>query len=150
MSNCIRPHADGQAPDEEFPDATKVPSRTIGGRVRHIRKQRGLTQERLARRADVSLNVIGRLELGAVNDPHYSTLSRIAKALLVPVSSLTENPDDGEELPDIVLPQDEREQLKRVVKRWEERLNPHQLMYLAGAFEDAAQRMREREKAHHG
>ena len=46
-----------------------------------------MTQERLARKANVSLAYISRLEIG-MHDPKLSTLDKIAKALGVPVSDL--------------------------------------------------------------
>ncbi len=63
----------------------------IGGRVRAARKAVGLSQEGLARQADVSLNVVSRLERGSIADPHISTLSRIADGLGVPVGELLED-----------------------------------------------------------
>ncbi|PLS84027.1 MAG: hypothetical protein CYG60_20130 [Actinobacteria bacterium] len=60
----------------------------IGKRVRTAREARGITQEELARRAGVPLNRVGRIETGAVTDPHYSTLSRIADGLGVSVAEL--------------------------------------------------------------
>jgi len=62
----------------------------IGKRVRDAREARELTQEELARRAGVPLNRVGRIETGAVTDPHYSTLSRIADGLGVSVGELLE------------------------------------------------------------
>jgi transcriptional regulator with XRE-family HTH domain len=62
----------------------------IGKRVRDAREARGLTQEELARRAGVPLNRVGRVETGAVTDPHYSTLSRIADGLGMSVGELLE------------------------------------------------------------
>ena len=62
----------------------------IGKRVRDAREARELTQEELARRAGVPLNRVGRIETGAVTDPHYSTLSRIADGLGLSVSELLE------------------------------------------------------------
>jgi transcriptional regulator with XRE-family HTH domain len=57
-------------------------------RIRELRKAQGLSQEKLARQADLSLNLIGRLEGGQVTDPHYSTLRGLARALGVPVEDL--------------------------------------------------------------
>jgi transcriptional regulator with XRE-family HTH domain len=62
----------------------------IGKRVRARRKELNLTQEALARRADVSHNLINRIERGETRDPHVSTLAVIADALGVPVSELLE------------------------------------------------------------
>jgi transcriptional regulator with XRE-family HTH domain len=60
----------------------------IGDRIRTARKAANLTQEELARLAEVNLNVITRLERGASRDPHISTLHRIAHALGVSVDEL--------------------------------------------------------------
>lgn len=61
---------------------------SIGDKVRATRKAAGISQEEVARRAGVSLNVINRLERGVILDPHYSTLRGIASALGVPVEDL--------------------------------------------------------------
>ncbi len=60
----------------------------LGKRIRAARKSAGLSQEALARRAELSLNSMGSLERGEALDPHISTLSGIADALGVPVSEL--------------------------------------------------------------
>ena len=46
-----------------------------------------MTQEQLARRADLSLGYVQRLEVGR-HDPPVSTLRALAKALGVPVTEL--------------------------------------------------------------
>ena len=61
---------------------------SIGDKVRATRKAAGISQEEVARRAGVSLNVINRLERGVILDPHYSTLRGIAHALGMPVEQL--------------------------------------------------------------
>jgi transcriptional regulator with XRE-family HTH domain len=60
-----------------------VVEETIGSRVRRARKARGLTQEGLARAADMSLPGVARLEQSGGLDPHYSTLMKLADALEV-------------------------------------------------------------------
>ena len=50
-------------------------------RIRDLRKEAGLTQEELARQVGVTLNALGNLERGISQDPHYSTLFGIARAL---------------------------------------------------------------------
>ncbi len=64
----------------------------LGERVRTVRKTRDLSQEALAREAGVSLNLVNKLERGVVTDPHYSTLSGIARALGVSVQALVREP----------------------------------------------------------
>lgn len=56
--------------------------------LRERRKELGMSQEEVARRAGVSLNLINRLERGVVADPHISTLFGIASALDTKVSVL--------------------------------------------------------------
>lgn len=65
----------------------------LGGRIRAERKAQNLSQEALARRADVSMNVIARLERGVITDPHYSSLSNIAQALGLSIGELVGEPE---------------------------------------------------------
>jgi len=65
----------------------------LGEHIRTLRKERNLSQEALARRADVSLNLVGKLELGMVTNPHYATLAGLARALDVTVEELVEEPE---------------------------------------------------------
>jgi len=60
----------------------------IGSRIRAARKSAGLSQEELARRADLSLNGVAILERGKRTDPHVSTVNRLAGALGVPAQEL--------------------------------------------------------------
>ncbi len=62
----------------------------IGEHVRAARKRAGLSQDALARRADMSLSAITTIELGTRADPHYSSLSKIAGALGMSVGQLLE------------------------------------------------------------
>ena len=64
----------------------------IGGRIRAARKALGMTQEELARRAGMSLKGMGDIERGAIPDPHFSSLHKIAAGLDVPVGELLEEP----------------------------------------------------------
>jgi predicted transcriptional regulator len=57
--------------------------------VKRLRAAAQLTQEGLARRAQVSLGYIARLETGHY-DPKLSTLKKLARALGVPVTALVE------------------------------------------------------------
>ena len=59
----------------------------FGLHLRILRKSAGLSQQKLAYKADVSLSQISRLERGLLN-PTLSTLSVLAKALEVPLEDL--------------------------------------------------------------
>ncbi len=63
---------------------------SIGDRIRTARKAAGLSQEELARRAGMSLKGMGDIERGLIPDPHYSSLSKIANGLGVPIGELLE------------------------------------------------------------
>ncbi|MGH2588563.1 MAG: helix-turn-helix domain-containing protein [Dehalococcoidia bacterium] len=52
----------------------------IGEQIRRLRRERGLSQAELARKAHTSQAAIARLELGDV-DPKISTLDRVCEAL---------------------------------------------------------------------
>jgi transcriptional regulator with XRE-family HTH domain len=62
----------------------------IGKQLRKARRARGLTQEELARRANMSLNGLAQLEQGGRTDPHYSTLNKLATALDMSVAEFLE------------------------------------------------------------
>ena len=61
--------------------------RSLGDRIREIRKDRLLSQEALAERADIHVNHLRRIELGQAN-PTYLVLLRLSGALEVPLPSL--------------------------------------------------------------
>ena len=64
----------------------------IGSRIRTARKAAELSQEELARRADMSLNGFADIERGHIRDPHYSSLKKIADGLGIPVGALLGEP----------------------------------------------------------
>ena len=59
----------------------------FGRRLKLIRARVGLTQEGLARAADVSLSTVAKLERGEV-DPSWNSVQRLAKALGVKTEGL--------------------------------------------------------------
>ena len=56
--------------------------------VEKLRKQKGLSQERLARLADVANNTIIKIESGENKNPTLGTLRKVAKALDISVDEL--------------------------------------------------------------
>lgn len=61
---------------------------TISKNIRRLRKQKGISQDRLSKLADISLNTIAKLELDDSQNPTIETLQKIAKALDVKVEDL--------------------------------------------------------------
>jgi transcriptional regulator with XRE-family HTH domain len=53
----------------------------ITQRLRRLRESKGLSQEKLARLADVANNTIIKIEAGKNQNPTLNTIKKIAKAL---------------------------------------------------------------------
>ena len=56
--------------------------------IKTFRKQRGLSQEELAREADVTYSTLIKLESGSNKNPTVKTLQQIAQALDVTLDDL--------------------------------------------------------------
>ena len=62
----------------------------LAANVKKYRAKQGLTQEALARKANVSYNTIIKIESQGIKDPRVGTLKKIADALNVSVDILIE------------------------------------------------------------
>jgi DNA-binding XRE family transcriptional regulator len=60
----------------------------ISKNIRGLRLRRGISQDRLSKLADLSLNTIVKIEAGRNNNPTIVTLSKIAKSFNVQVDDL--------------------------------------------------------------
>ncbi len=60
----------------------------IAKTVKRLREKVGLSQEKLARLADVSNNTLINIEAGKQDNPTIETLKKIAKALNAPIEDL--------------------------------------------------------------
>jgi len=60
----------------------------IAKTVKRLREKAGLSQEKLARLADVSNNTVINIEAGKQNNPTIETLKKVANALQVGVDDL--------------------------------------------------------------
>lgn len=60
----------------------------LARKVKQLREKLGLSQEKLARLADVSNNTVINIEAGKQDNPTIETLKKIAKALEVGVDGL--------------------------------------------------------------
>lgn len=61
---------------------------TISKNIRKLRELKGISQDRLSKIADISLNTIAKLELDNTQNPTIETLQKIAKALNVSIEDL--------------------------------------------------------------
>src|SRR5579875_1011287 len=74
-----------------------TPANSVGARVQHIRKRRGLTQQELAGSAGVSVSLVKKLEQGERADVRVETARKLAAALRVPTTRLLpHHSGDGE------------------------------------------------------
>lgn len=60
----------------------------IAKKIRELRNKKGLSQEKLARLAEVSYNTIVKIESGESKNPTFQTMAGIAKALGVSLDEL--------------------------------------------------------------
>ena len=58
--------------------------------IKKYRNKLGLTQEALARKANISYNTIIKIESNGIMDPRVGTLKKIARALDVSIDNLVE------------------------------------------------------------
>ena len=63
---------------------------TVGGRIRTLRLERGMTLPTLAEKSDLSKGLLSKLENSDAPNPSLDTLHKIAKALDVTLSDLLE------------------------------------------------------------
>ena len=60
----------------------------IGNNLRKLRKEKGLSQEKLARLSGISLNTLTKIESGFAKKPTIQTVVKVAKALEVSLDEL--------------------------------------------------------------
>ena len=65
-----------------------VKDKMLAKRIRELRNKKGLSQEKLARLADVSYNTIVKIESGESENPTIKTMARIARALGISLDAL--------------------------------------------------------------
>src|SRR3954470_5695703 len=76
-------------PDESTPVAPAISSmlQDLGNQVRTLRKDRGLTLERLSELSGLSIGIVSQIERGRGN-PSFATLAQLAHGLDIPVGRL--------------------------------------------------------------
>ena len=61
--------------------------KSVGKRIKFLRENKGLTQEKLAEKTGLSLDYIGKIEVN-INKPGFKTLIKIANALNVHIKEI--------------------------------------------------------------
>ncbi len=59
----------------------------LGKRIKHLRINAHLTQEKLAEKSEISLDYLGKIEVN-INKPGLKTLIKISNALDVPIKEI--------------------------------------------------------------
>lgn len=62
---------------------------SLASNLKSLRDKKGLSQDRLAKLADVANNTIIKIEQGKNTNPTLATLNKVAKALEVGIDKLT-------------------------------------------------------------
>jgi len=62
--------------------------KTISENIKRLRNKLGLTQDDLAKEADIKYTTLMKVESGTVNKPSVQTMAKIAKALNVSIEDL--------------------------------------------------------------
>lgn len=60
----------------------------IGDNIKKIRRKTGLTQDGLARKADIPYTTLTKIESNVVKKPSVQTIAKIAEALGVDIEAL--------------------------------------------------------------
>ena len=61
----------------------------LGKRIKFLREKARLTQEKLAEKAGISLDYLGKIEV-SINKPGIKTILKLANALELPIKELFE------------------------------------------------------------
>lgn len=67
----------------------------LGENIKKIRKKRNLTQDKLARLADIPYTSITKIETGVIKSPSVQTVAKIAKALNISLDELIRGVNNG-------------------------------------------------------
>ena len=62
--------------------------RDIGDKVKEVRKAKGLTQDALAKKADIPYTTLTKLESNVITKPSIQTVEKIAKGLRITIDEL--------------------------------------------------------------
>ena len=61
---------------------------TIGDKIKKLRNKQGLTQDKLARKANLPYTTLTKIETNVITKPSIQTVAKIAKGLGVSIDNL--------------------------------------------------------------
>lgn len=60
----------------------------LGRKIQKLRKEKGLSQDELARKADIPYTTLTKIEIGVIKKPSVFAVAKIAEALDVDINDL--------------------------------------------------------------
>lgn len=60
----------------------------LGLKIKKLRKEQGLSQDELARKADIPYTTLTKIEIGVIKNPSFDSVSKIAEALGITLDDL--------------------------------------------------------------
>lgn len=69
-------------------ESSKKNDKTVGDKIRAIRKEKGLTQDQLARQCDLPYTTLTKLESNVITKPSIQTVEKVAKGLKLTIDEL--------------------------------------------------------------
>ena len=63
-------------------------SRNVGDKIKAIRKEKGITQDALSKKADIPYTTLTKLESNVITKPSIQTVEKIAKGLGITIDEL--------------------------------------------------------------
>lgn len=69
-------------------DSKKQPDKTIGQKIKDLRKKKEMTQEGLARKADIPYTTLVKIEGDSIQNPTLDTITKIANGLEISLDEL--------------------------------------------------------------
>ena len=70
-------------------DRSQVES--LGEKIQRLRKEKGLSQDELARKADIPYTTLTKIEIGVIKKPSVFAVAKIAEALDISLDKLLNN-----------------------------------------------------------
>ena len=72
-------------------EENKTQEKTIGQKVKHWRKLKALTQDALAKKADMPYTTLAKIESDVIANPSIQTIKKISKGLEISIDELINN-----------------------------------------------------------
>lgn len=60
----------------------------LGEKIQRLRKEKGLSQDELARKADIPYTTLTKIEIGVIKKPSVFAVAKIAEALDISIDDL--------------------------------------------------------------